>query len=191
MVGEVGVPGDGAMNFLCSDTDGGYVTGQPKSNHPDQRLVSGADHRPWPQELVEAIEDGVAFERLPTELQPSDVDPRLWDTIQSVNRTGWVWSRYCCEGHWDEELDTYHSDTYLQVVCRRIDLHRVARVAAATSAACLDRHSFLMTSFCTAHAAPGWVSCSCLVHGDDPDARMLAPAQQVLKDYGRRLAGVV
>jgi hypothetical protein len=141
--------------------------------------------------LQEALDDGVVFEIAPDTLRPSDVDPAMWPILQAINESGWAWSRYCCEGHWEEDGQEWTSDPYVQITCHKRDL--VPFVQALTDA--IDhagaRGPGVGAMFTVSACSPNWWACSFHYLGSDTadaKAREATRGQRILADFARRLA---
>jgi hypothetical protein len=135
--------------------------------------------------LAEARLDGVYFERDPTALTPDVVDSELWDVVQAINRTRWAWTRYCCEGHWDLEEETYRCNPYLQIVSHRRHLSRVmaASGVAMTQGLSLDLDLHIMLG--TEAASSNWVSCSLhVIDFGETGEETLPAARQIVQQFG-------
>ena len=118
-----------------------------------------------------------------------DVDSGVWDVVQAINQTCWAWTRYCCEGHWDVDEDTYLCDPYLQIVCQQADLGRAMEAASRAMALSLEVGPALRASFSVTPASPGGVACT--LHVNDPGEtgqETLGAAREVVGEFGRWLA---
>jgi hypothetical protein len=139
--------------------------------------------------LAEAIVDGVVFERDPTTLTPDHVDSELWDIVEQINHTRWAWTRFCCHGHWNHELDTYKCDPYLQVTCHRKHLHRVTTAANTAIESSLNSRPELLVSFSVKPASPNWVICT--LHALDlgeTGLQTLPAARSIVQEFGHLIA---
>jgi hypothetical protein len=138
--------------------------------------------------MAEATVDGVRFDIQPNSLTEADVDPLLWEMVVAVNRTMWVWTRYCCEGHWDSKCDNYGGNPYLQVVCQRRYLERVFTAAAGAMDASLKMKPELYVSLGVTPASPNWVSVSMhVIDMAETAEQTLLAARQIVLDFGWRL----
>jgi hypothetical protein len=139
--------------------------------------------------LSEAIVDGVYFERNPTTLTPDHVDPQLWEVVQAINQTRWAWTRYCCEGHWDHESESYRCDPYLQVVCHQQHLDRVLSAASVAMASSFSLRPELHVSLSTEPASIHWISCTLHALDIGETAEQTLPAaRKIVQQFGRLLA---
>lgn len=138
--------------------------------------------------MAEATVDGVLFDIQPNSLTEADVDPLLWEMVLGVNRTMWVWTRYCCQGHWDSKRDEYAGLPYLQVVCQRRYLERVFTAAEGAIEASLTLNPELYVSLGVTPASPNWVSVSMhVIDMDETGEQTLPAARQIVLDFGLRL----
>jgi len=137
--------------------------------------------------LAQARADGVYFARDPMMLTHEDVDEGLWDVVQAINDTARVWTRFCCEGHWDAEREQYRPP-YIQVVAKAQDLPLLGAAALDAQRFCLARNTDLEALWTVRWASDNWVAGS--VHVLDPgDAieETLPAARAVVQEFGRLL----
>ena len=137
--------------------------------------------------LAQARADGVYFARDPMMLTHEDIDEGLWDVVQAINDTARVWTRFCCEGHWDAEREQYRPP-YIQVVAKAQDLPLLGAAALDAQRFCLARNTDLEALWTVRWASDNWIAGS--VHVLDPgDAieETLPAARAVVQEFGRML----
>ena len=137
--------------------------------------------------LAQARADGVYFERDPMMLTVEDIDEGLWDVVQAINDTARVWTRFCCEGHWDAEREQYRPP-YIQVVAKAQDLPLLGAAALDAQRFCLERNKDLEALWTVRWASENWVAGS--VHVLDPGDTIeetLPAARAVVQEFGRML----
>lgn len=70
---------------------------------------------------------GALFYTAPSALDiEGQIDPLLRAAVRAVNRSGWVWTAECCQGHPDEQdLHApwgFNVEPYVRMVCQKIHL---------------------------------------------------------------------
>lgn len=69
----------------------------------------------------------------PDELTPSMVDPLLWDAVQAINASGWVWTAESCQGHPDDTEGmpwSFNTSPFLRLVTREENIGRMLAALA-------------------------------------------------------------
>jgi hypothetical protein len=137
--------------------------------------------------LAQARSDGVYFARDPMMLTHDDIDDGLWDTVQAINDTARIWTRFCCEGHWDTEREEYRPP-YIQVVAKERDLPLLGAAALDAQRFCLAQHTELEAMWTVRWASENWIAGSVHVLDSDESARETLPAARaVIQEFGRML----
>lgn len=69
-----------------------------------------------------AASAGVSFRRLPSELDPDDLDELIRPVVMKINESGWVWTAESCQGHPDAtDEKQWHVEPMLRLVCAAQD----------------------------------------------------------------------
>ena len=87
------------------------------------------------QGLVQALYNGVDFDILPTQLEPHDIDEKIWSAVSQINESGWAWTRYSCAGREADNPYEWAAMPYIQVIVHRDDLPTLMQMTQA----CVDR----------------------------------------------------
>jgi hypothetical protein len=102
---------------------------------------------------------GVAFRRVPEELDLEEVDELIRPAVVRINNSGWVWTAESCQGHPDSmDPRQWHIEPMLRLVCH--DEHTGSMMAALVDAVRADDSevggAIAFTAMPSHQRVPGW-----------------------------------